>query len=227
MSMIRRCFIFCRLQAAGAKYITSFCNGIRWGWRARLSGVTAAANPLDGDGVSAAFWRHTHKDAASARSQPRHHRGGSPPELIFALTLVSIMIDRQYRERADPLRLAIQSVVRPFNSGSPTTHAAKPPEILAFMKEKIAPRNLGRARPSVARRSRLRSVEKNPRKEKAAGLPTAFLSRTHINGRSSEPPPQGLFSSRPCPTRYRCISGQSRTGSPNRRYGLPASKMTH
>ena len=52
----------------------------------------------------------------------------------FALTLVSIMVNRQTAE-AIQLRLEYNPAP-PFNAGSPDT---APPEILALMKEKIAP----------------------------------------------------------------------------------------
>jgi cyclohexyl-isocyanide hydratase len=52
----------------------------------------------------------------------------------FALTLVSMLVDRQTAE-AIQLRLEYNPAP-PFNSGSPDT---APPEILALMKERIAP----------------------------------------------------------------------------------------
>ena len=52
----------------------------------------------------------------------------------FALTLVSIMVNRQ---TAEAIQLGLEyNPAPPFNAGSPDT---APPEILALMKEKIAP----------------------------------------------------------------------------------------
>jgi cyclohexyl-isocyanide hydratase len=52
----------------------------------------------------------------------------------FALTLVSIMVDRRTAE-AIQLRLEYNPAP-PFNAGSPDT---APPEVLAVIKERIAP----------------------------------------------------------------------------------------
>src|SRR5260370_15551873 len=60
--------------------------------------------------------------------------GGVTVGIDFALTLVSIMVDRQTAE-AVQLRLEYNPAP-PFNAGSPDT---APPEILALMKERIAP----------------------------------------------------------------------------------------
>jgi cyclohexyl-isocyanide hydratase len=61
--------------------------------------------------------------------------GGVTAGIDFALTLVSIMIDRQ---TAEAIQLGLEyNPAPPFNAGSPDT---APPEILALTKEKIAPR---------------------------------------------------------------------------------------
>ena len=60
--------------------------------------------------------------------------GGVTAGIDFALTLVSIMVDRQTAE-AIQLRLEYNPAP-PFNAGSPDT---APPEILALMKERNAP----------------------------------------------------------------------------------------
>lgn len=60
--------------------------------------------------------------------------GGVTAGIDFALTLVSIMVDRQTAEMIQ-LRLEYDPAP-PFNSGSPDT---APPEILALMQERIAP----------------------------------------------------------------------------------------
>jgi cyclohexyl-isocyanide hydratase len=60
--------------------------------------------------------------------------GGVTAGIDFALTLVSLLVDRQTAE-AIQLRLEYNPAP-PFNAGSPDT---APPEVLALMKAKIAP----------------------------------------------------------------------------------------
>jgi cyclohexyl-isocyanide hydratase len=60
--------------------------------------------------------------------------GGVTAGIDFALTLVSIMVDRRTAE-AIQLRLEYNPAP-PFNAGSPET---APPEVLAIIKERIAP----------------------------------------------------------------------------------------
>jgi cyclohexyl-isocyanide hydratase len=60
--------------------------------------------------------------------------GGVTAGIDFALTLVSLLVDRQTAE-AIQLRLEYNPAP-PFNAGSPES---APPEILAVMKDKIAP----------------------------------------------------------------------------------------
>jgi cyclohexyl-isocyanide hydratase len=79
--------------------------------------------------------------------------GGVTAGIDFALTLVSILIDRPTAE-AIQLRLEY-SPAPPFDSGSPET---APPEILARLKQRVA---AGRERRSAANRraaARLSSV---------------------------------------------------------------------
>jgi cyclohexyl-isocyanide hydratase len=60
--------------------------------------------------------------------------GGVTAGIDFALTLVSIMVDRP---TAEMIQLGLEyNPAPPFNSGSPDT---APPEILALIKEKNAP----------------------------------------------------------------------------------------
>jgi cyclohexyl-isocyanide hydratase len=65
--------------------------------------------------------------------------GGVTAGIDFALTLVSLLLDRKTAE-AIQLRLEYNPAP-PFNAGSPDT---APPEILALMKEKIAPAQVRR-----------------------------------------------------------------------------------
>ena len=57
----------------------------------------------------------------------------------FALTLVSIMVNRQ---TAEAIQLGLEyNPAPPFNAGSPDT---APPDVLALIKQRIAPRQLHR-----------------------------------------------------------------------------------
>jgi cyclohexyl-isocyanide hydratase len=124
---------FLRKQAEGAKYITSVCTG---------SLVLGAAGLLRG------YRATTHWTAMEFLSQfgaiPEKARvcvdrnrvsgGGVTAGIDFALTLVSIMIDRQ---TAEAIQLGLEyNPAPPFNAGSPDT---APAEILTRMKERIAP----------------------------------------------------------------------------------------
>ena len=124
---------FLRRQAAGAKYVTSVCTG---------SLVLGAAGLLQG------YRAATHWSAMQYLPQfgavPTNTRvcvdrnritgGGVTAGIDFALTLVSLLVDRRTAE-AIQLRLEYNPAP-PFNSGSPETAS---PEILALMKERIAP----------------------------------------------------------------------------------------
>jgi cyclohexyl-isocyanide hydratase len=139
---------FVKKQAAGAKYITSVCTG---------SLVLGAAGLLKGYRAS------THWTAMEALApfgaiptktrvcvdRNRVTGGGVTAGIDFALTLVSIMVDRKTAE-AIQLRLEYNPAP-PFNSGSPET---APPEVLAVMKERLAktqPRRLENYRRAAER----------------------------------------------------------------------------
>jgi cyclohexyl-isocyanide hydratase len=123
---------FLRRQADGAKYITSVCTG---------SLVLGAAGLLRG------YRATTHWTAMEFLGEfgavPTRSRvvvdrnrvtgGGVTAGIDFALTLVSILVDRPTAE-AIQLRLEYDPAP-PFNSGSP---GAAPPEVLARMQERIA-----------------------------------------------------------------------------------------
>src|SRR3954453_7006246 len=124
---------FLKKQAQGAKYVTSVCTG---------SLVLGAAGLLKG------YRAVTHWSAMEALApfgaiptktrvcvdRNRITGGGVTAGIDFALTLVSIMVDRKTAE-AIQLRLEYNPAP-PFNAGSPDT---APPDILALMKERIAP----------------------------------------------------------------------------------------
>jgi cyclohexyl-isocyanide hydratase len=124
---------FLRRQAVGAKYLTSVCTGsLVLGAAGLLRGYRATTHWTAMD-----FLREFGATPAKTRVCVDRNRitgGGVTAGIDFALTLVSIMVDRRTAE-AIQLRLEYNPAP-PFNSGSPDT---APPEILALMKEKIAP----------------------------------------------------------------------------------------
>jgi cyclohexyl-isocyanide hydratase len=132
---------FLRRQAERAKYVTSVCTG---------SLVLGAAGLLKG------FRAATHWTAIEFLGEfgaiPTNSRvcidrnritgGGVTAGIDFALTLVSLMVDRKTAE-AIQLRLEYNPAP-PFSAGSPET---APAEIVALFRERIAP--------SQARRSEM------------------------------------------------------------------------
>ena len=130
---------FLRRQAAGAKYITSVCTGsLVLGAAGLLRGYRAATHWTAMDFLEAFGATPTRTRVCIDRN--RVTGGGVTAGIDFALTLVSILVDRKTAE-AIQLRLEYNPAP-PFNSGSPDT---APPEILALMKEKIAPAQVRRA----------------------------------------------------------------------------------
>jgi cyclohexyl-isocyanide hydratase len=124
---------FLRKQAAGAKYITSVCTGsLVLGAAGLLSGYRATTHWTAMDHL--ARFGATPARTRVCVDRNRVTGGGVTAGIDFALTLVSIMIDRQSAEMIQ-LRLEYNPAP-PFNSGSPDT---APPEIVARMREKIAP----------------------------------------------------------------------------------------
>jgi cyclohexyl-isocyanide hydratase len=124
---------FLRKQAEHAKYITSVCTGsLVLGAAGLLRGYRAATHWTAMDFLSA--FGATPEKTRVCVDRNRVTGGGVTAGIDFALTLVSIMVNRQTAE-AIQLRLEYNPAP-PFNSGSPDT---APPEILALMKEKIAP----------------------------------------------------------------------------------------
>ena len=124
---------FLRRQSAGARYVTSVCTG---------SLVLAAAGLLEG------YRAATHWSAREALppfgailseervciDRNRVTGGGITAGIDFALTLVSLLIDRPTAE-AIQLRLEYNPAP-PFNAGSPET---APPDVLAAMRAKMGP----------------------------------------------------------------------------------------
>src|SRR6266850_6259168 len=130
---------FLRRQAEGAKYVTSVCTGsLVLGAAGLLRGYRATTHWSAMDHL-AAFGATPAKTRVCV-DRNRVTGGGVTAGIDFALTLVSIMVDRQ-TAAAIQLRLEYNPAP-PFNAGSPDT---APPEILAVMREKIAPSQARRA----------------------------------------------------------------------------------
>src|SRR4051794_9163007 len=124
---------FLRKQADGAKYVTSVCTGsLVLGAAGLLKGYRAATHWTAMEFLSSFGATPTKTRICVDRN--RVTGGGVTAGIDFALTLVSLLTDRQTAE-AIQLRLEYNPAP-PFTSGSPDT---APPEILALMKERIAP----------------------------------------------------------------------------------------
>ena len=124
---------FLRRQAVGAKYITSVCTGsLVLGAAGLLRGYRATTHWSAMDHL--APFGATPEKIRVCVDRNRVTGGGVTAGIDFALTLVSIMLDR---ESAEMIQLRLEyNPAPPFNAGSPDT---APPEILALMREKIAP----------------------------------------------------------------------------------------
>jgi cyclohexyl-isocyanide hydratase len=124
---------FVRKQAEGAKYVTSVCTGsLVLGAAGLLKGYRAATHWTAMDFLAAFGATPTKTRVCVDRN--RVTGGGVTAGIDFALTLVSLLVD-QRTAQAIQLRLEYNPAP-PVNSGSPDT---APPEILALMKERIAP----------------------------------------------------------------------------------------
>jgi cyclohexyl-isocyanide hydratase len=124
---------FLHRQAREAKYITSVCTGsLVLGAAGLLTGYRATTHWTAMD-LLAQFGATPAKTRVCV-DRNRITGGGVTAGIDFALTLVSLMIDRQTAEMIQ-LRLEYNPAP-PFDSGSPDT---APPEILALVKEKVAP----------------------------------------------------------------------------------------
>src|SRR6202035_1610436 len=124
---------FLRRQAVNAKYITSVCTGsLVLGAAGLLKGYRAATHWTAMDFLEA-FGAIPAKTRVCV-DRNRVTGGGVTAGIDFALTLVSIMVDRPTAE-AIQLRLEYNPAP-PFNAGSPGT---APAELLARIKERNAP----------------------------------------------------------------------------------------
>ncbi|MCP1757581.1 DJ-1/PfpI family protein [Bradyrhizobium elkanii] len=130
---------FLRRQAERAKYVTSVCTGsLVLGAAGLLKGYRATTHWSAIDFLSSFGAIPTRTRVCVDRN--RFTGGGVTAGIDFALTLVSELVDRKTAE-AIQLRLEYNPAP-PFNAGSPDT---APAEILAFMKERIAPSQARRA----------------------------------------------------------------------------------
>jgi cyclohexyl-isocyanide hydratase len=124
---------FLRRQAEDAKYITSVCTGsLVLGAAGLLKGYRAATHWSAMDVLALFGATPTHTRVCVDRN--RITGGGVTAGIDFALTLVSMLVNRTMAE-AIQLRLEYNPAP-PFNAGSPET---APAEVLALMKERIAP----------------------------------------------------------------------------------------
>jgi cyclohexyl-isocyanide hydratase len=129
---------FLRRQAEQAKYVTSVCTGsLVLGAAGLLKGYRAAThwNAMD----CLAPFGVIPTDTRVCVDRNRVTGGGVTAGIDFALTLVSLLVDRKTAEMIQ-LRLEYNPAP-PFNSGSPDT---APAEMVAAMREKMAPAKLRR-----------------------------------------------------------------------------------
>ena len=123
---------FLRAQAAGAKYVTSVCTGsLVLGAAGLLEGYRAATHWTAMDYLP--LFGATPARTRVCVDRNRITGGGVTAGIDFALTLVSILADRQTAE-AIQLRLEYNPAP-PCDAGSPDT---APPEVLARLQATIA-----------------------------------------------------------------------------------------
>src|SRR5471032_871116 len=122
---------FLRKQAEHAKYITSVCTGsLVLGAAGLLRGFRAATHWAAVDFLSE--FGATPAKTRVCVDRNRITGGGVTAGIDFALTLVSIMVDRK---TAEAVQLGLEyNPAPPFSSGSPDT---APSEILALIRERI------------------------------------------------------------------------------------------
>jgi cyclohexyl-isocyanide hydratase len=124
---------FVRKQASAARFITSVCTGsLVLGAAGLLKGYNAATHWSAMEML--ALFGATPTKTRVCIDRNRVTGGGVTAGIDFALTLVSLLADRTTAE-AIQLRLEYNPAP-PFNAGSPDT---APAEVLALMKERVAP----------------------------------------------------------------------------------------
>ena len=159
--------------------------GLTGARRRRPSQGLSRGDALDGDGFSERVRRDPDQDARLL-DRNRVTGGGVTAGIDFALTLVSLLDDQKTAE-AIQLRLEYNPAP-PFNAGSPDT---APPEVLAIMKERIAPAQVRRGEIDRPRR---RAADVSDRAVPRSGTRSRHAHRK----RRKRPPgfPDGLS----CPT---------------------------
>jgi cyclohexyl-isocyanide hydratase len=130
---------FLRKQAEGAKYVTSVCTGsLVLGAAGLLKGYRAATHWSAMEYLSAFGATPTKTRVCTDRN--RITGGGVTAGIDFALTVVSMLVDRR---TAEAIQLGIEyNPAPPFNSGSPET---APSDVLARAQERIAPNQAKRS----------------------------------------------------------------------------------
>ncbi|QOZ73533.1 DJ-1/PfpI family protein [Bradyrhizobium arachidis] len=124
---------FVRKQASGAQFVTSVCTGsLVLGAAGLLKGYNAATHWSAMEML--ALFGATPTKTRVCIDRNRVTGGGVTAGIDFALKLVSLLVDRTTAE-AVQLRLEYNPAP-PFNAGSPDT---APAEVLALMKERVAP----------------------------------------------------------------------------------------
>jgi cyclohexyl-isocyanide hydratase len=123
---------FLRKQAVNAKYITSVCTGsLVLGAAGLLRGYRATTHWTAMEFLEPFGATPTKTRVCVDRN--RVTGGGVTAGIDFALTLVSILIDRQ---TAEAIQLGLEyNPAPPFDAGSPD---AAPPEVLALMRQRLA-----------------------------------------------------------------------------------------
>jgi cyclohexyl-isocyanide hydratase len=123
---------FLRKQAGAAKYVTSVCTGsLVLGAAGLLKGYHAATHWSAMEYLSAFGATPTKTRVCADRN--RITGGGVTAGIDFALTVVSVLVDRK---TAEAIQLGIEyNPAPPFNSGSPDT---APAETVARVLERIA-----------------------------------------------------------------------------------------
>src|ERR1700744_2210510 len=123
---------FLRKQAEGAKYVTSVCTGsLVLGAAGLLRGYRAATHWSAMEFLSA--FGATPVKTRVCVDRNRISGGGVTAGIDFALTVVSILVDRK---TAEAIQLGIEyNPAPPFNAGSPDV---APPEVLALAQQKVA-----------------------------------------------------------------------------------------
>ena len=130
---------FLAARAATANYVTSVCTGsLVLGAAGLLQGYKAATHWTAMEFLPSFGAIPTKTRVCVDRN--RVTGGGVTAGIDFALTLVSIMMDRP---TAEAIQLGLEyNPAPPFNAGSPDN---APPEILALVKGRIAPAQTRRA----------------------------------------------------------------------------------